>query len=91
MGTVTKKDQQETTDTTSSSTKSLILHNDDYSDFDFVVDTLIVVCEHDFEQAYQCALITHYKGKCEVKQGSLEELRPLKQAIINRGITSTID
>ncbi len=91
MGTVTKKNQQETTDTTSSSMKSLILHNDDYNDFDFVVDTLIVVCEHDFEQAYQCALIAHHKGKCEVKQGSLEELRPLKQSIIDRGITSTID
>lgn len=89
MGTSTKKQSSSTTD--SDLGRSLILHNDDYNDFDFVVDTLIVVCEHEFKQAYQCALITHHKGKCEVKRGALEELRPMKQAIIERGINATID
>lgn len=91
MGTSTKKQPNETAKTDVGSGRSLILHNDDYNDFDFVVDTLIVVCEHEFEQAYQCALITHHKGKCEVKQGSLEELRPMKQGIVERGIAATID
>lgn len=91
MGTSTKKQPSNTTDSDADLGRSLILHNDDYNDFDFVVDTLIVVCEHEFEQAYQCALITHHKGKCEVKRGALEELRPMKQAIIKRGINATID
>lgn len=91
MGTSTKKKPDEANDVDSLSGRSLVLHNDDYNDFDFVVDTLIVVCDHEFEQAYQCALITHHKGKCEVKRGDLEELRPMKQGIIDRGINATID
>lgn len=91
MGTSTQKNPSNTPELDDELGHSLLLHNDDYNDFDFVVDTLIVVCEHDYEQAYQCALITHHKGKCEVKRGSIEELRPLKQAIIDRGINATID
>ncbi len=91
MGTSTEKEPKTIFTNDSSLGKSLILHNDDFNDFDFVVDTLIVVCNHEFEQAYQCALITHHRGKCEVKRGSLEELKPMKQGIIDRGINATID
>ncbi len=87
----TKKEPKTIFASDNSLSKSLILHNDDYNEFDFVVDTLIVVCNHEFEQAYQCALITHHRGKCEVKRGSLEELKPMKQGIIDRGINATID
>lgn len=91
MGASTKKETSKLHSPNADLGHSLILHNDDYNDFDFVVDTLIVVCEHEFEQAYQCALITHHKGKCEVKRGDVEELRPMKQGIIERGINATID
>ncbi|PVX51867.1 ATP-dependent Clp protease adaptor protein ClpS [Balneicella halophila] len=91
MGESTRKQPESTSETTEAKGRSLILHNDDFNDFDFVVDTLIVVCEHEYEQAFQCALITHHKGKCEVKRGSLEELKPLKHRIIDRGINATID
>ncbi len=91
MGILKEKEPKTTVSSDASLGKSLILHNDDYNDFDFVVDTLIVVCNHEFEQAYQCALITHHKGKCEVKRGTLEELKPMKQGIIDRGINATID
>lgn len=69
----------------------LILHNDDLHSFDYVIDALIEVCEHGYEQATQCTLITHYKGKCDVKKGGFEALKPLKNALNERKLTATID
>jgi ATP-dependent Clp protease adaptor protein ClpS len=69
----------------------LILHNDDLHSFDYVIDALIEVCEHGYEQATQCTLITHYKGKCDVKKGGFETLKPLKNALNERKLTATID
>lgn len=85
----TQKDNFE--DTNLGEEHFLILLNDDYNTVDFVVETLVEVCEHDFEQAYQCALITHHKGKCDVKQGSMEYLRPLKNRILDRGVGAIIE
>jgi ATP-dependent Clp protease adaptor protein ClpS len=69
----------------------LILHNDDLHSFDYVIDALIEICEHGYEQATQCTLITHYKGKCDVKKGGFEVLKPLKNALNERKLTATID
>ncbi len=69
----------------------LILHNDDVHSFDYVTHALIEICEHSFEQASQCTLITHYKGKCDVKKGGLKTLKPLKDALIERKLNVTID
>jgi ATP-dependent Clp protease adaptor protein ClpS len=69
----------------------LILFNDDYNTFDFVIETLIEVCKHDVYQAEQCAFIVHNKGKCDVKRGSLSQLKPLKDELINRGLTASIN
>ncbi len=71
--------------------KSLVLFNDDVNTFDFVIDTLIEVCEHDQIQAEQCALIVHYKGKCAVKSGSFNELTPPFKEMSNRDLTVAID
>lgn len=60
-----------------SDVKNLILFNDDVNTFDFVIETLIEVCGHDYVQAEQCALIAHFKGKCSVKSGDYYELKPL--------------
>ena len=65
----------------------LILHNDEENTFDFVIDSLIEVCEHNMEQAEQCTLIVHYKGKCDVKKGNFEKLKPMKDQLIHRGLT----
>lgn len=70
---------------------NLVLHNDDYNTFDYVIASLVEVCEHEKEQAAQCALITHYKGRCEVKTDGLEQLKPKKLALINRGLSCTIE
>lgn len=69
----------------------LILHNDDVNTFDFVIESLIEVCNHDEEQAEQCALITHYKGKCDVKKGDFETLKPMKDKLLSKGLQVTID
>lgn len=69
----------------------LILHNDDFHSFDYVINALIDICKHEYEQATQCAFITHYKGKCDVKKGGFEALKPLKEALAERELTVTID
>ena len=69
----------------------LVLHNDEVNTFDFVIECLIDICEHTTEQAEQCTYLIHYKGKCEVRSGSLEELRPLRNALIEKGLSATIN
>lgn len=64
----------------------LVLYDDDFNTFDHVIDTLIDVCNHDEEQAEQCALITHLKGKCAVSSGLYEELKPKHNIISDRGL-----
>jgi ATP-dependent Clp protease adaptor protein ClpS len=56
--------------------RQIVLFNDDVNTFDFVIDALIDVCEHDLLQAEQCTLLVHYKGKATVKTGPLEDLKP---------------
>jgi len=70
--------------------RSLVVYNDEVNTFDHVIDTLIKVCRHTPEQAEQCTLMVHYKGKCAVKAGSFEELTPMRQAICDRGISAEI-
>lgn len=70
--------------------KDLILHNDDVNTFDFVIETLIEVCDHDPNQAEQCAMIAHYKGKCTVKSGTFHDLKPLQEEMIRRKLIVTI-
>ena len=69
----------------------LIVWNDEVNTFDWVIETLIEVCSHTPEQAEQCSLIIHFKGKCAVKNGDYEELKPMCDAITERGIGATIE
>lgn len=71
--------------------KNLILHNDDVNTFDYVIEILMKVCEHNEVQAEQCAHIVHYKGKCDVKKGSYDFLKSRKDELINKGLNATID
>lgn len=64
--------------------KSLILYNDDHNTFDFVIETLIDVCEHDPMQAENCAMIAHFKGKCPIRSGTDKELKPYYTELTNR-------
>ena len=69
---------------------TLMVWNDDVNTFDWVIQSLIEVCDHTPEQAEQCTLLIHYKGKCDVKKGSYEELVPMKDALHDRGISADI-
>lgn len=70
---------------------SLIVWNDDVNTFEWVIETLIEVCGHSAEQAEQCAMIIHTQGKYAVKHGSYDELKPMRDAIVERGIDATIE
>ncbi|MDP4131262.1 MAG: ATP-dependent Clp protease adaptor ClpS [Bacteroidota bacterium] len=70
---------------------SLIVWNDEVNSFDWVIQTLMEVCKHSTEQAEQCAMIIHTQGKYGVKRGSYEELKPMCDAITDRGIGATIE
>jgi ATP-dependent Clp protease adaptor protein ClpS len=69
----------------------LIVYNDDINTFDHVINTLIKVCKHTPEQAEQCTLLVHYKGKCAVKKGSFVDLIPYRQGIVDAGINAEIE
>ncbi|MGB0836804.1 MAG: ATP-dependent Clp protease adaptor ClpS [Flavobacteriaceae bacterium] len=68
----------------------LVLFNDDFNTFDFVIECLIHVCEHTLEQAEQCTMLVHYKGKCTVKTGELEVLKPKHKKLGELGLTAEI-
>ena len=70
--------------------KDLVLFNDDHNTFDFVIKSLIEVCKHDTDQAEQCALITHLKGKCTINNGTWYELKPQYDQLSMRGLTVSI-
>jgi ATP-dependent Clp protease adaptor protein ClpS len=69
----------------------LIVWNDEVNTFEWVIETLMEICNHSYEQAEQCAYIIHYKGKYAVKQGDYEELKPMCDAITDRGIGATLE
>ena len=68
----------------------IVLFNDDVNTFDHVIDTLIYACDHTPEQAEQCSLIVHYKGKCTVKTGSIEDLEPRCSKLLEAGLSAEI-
>nr|MBI1231692.1 ATP-dependent Clp protease adaptor ClpS [Cytophagales bacterium] len=68
----------------------LMVFNDDFNTFEHVTKILIKVCKHTSEQAEQCTLIIHFKGKCSVKKGSVSKLKPLCQSILDAGIQAAI-
>lgn len=71
-------------------TYDLVVFNDDVNTFDHVIETFVDILQHTPEQAEQCAIIIHHKGKCTVKNGDFETLAPLRQAICNKGLSAEI-
>lgn len=68
----------------------IVLYNDDVNTFDHVIETLIRVCKHSSEQAEQCAILVHYTGKCTVKTGHFNELKPQCTQLLNAGLNAEI-
>lgn len=73
-----------------SNQNEIILFNDDVNTFDHVINTLIYACEHTPEQAEQCSIIVHYKGKCTVKTGDYDELEPRCSMLLDAGLSAEI-
>jgi ATP-dependent Clp protease adaptor protein ClpS len=69
---------------------TLVLHNDDYHSFDYVIESLMEICDLDMIQATQCTYIIHYKGKCDVKKGSRIFLLPMRRALAKRDLKAVI-
>jgi ATP-dependent Clp protease adaptor protein ClpS len=68
----------------------IVIYNDDVNTFDHVIETLMRVCSHTSEQAEQCSLIIHYKGKCTVKTGPIKELVPQCTQLLEAGLSAEI-
>ena len=87
-----KKSQDSTSKAASSKikVKSLFLINDDFNSFDYVVDCLTAICDHETIQAEQCALLTHYKGSCEIVIGVNADLEPLREDLALYGLNVEI-
>ena len=71
-------------------THDLVLFNDDVNTFDWVIECLIEICDHDAIQAEQIAFIVHYKGKCTIKSGEWETLVPIHNELSNRDLSVEI-
>lgn len=82
--------EQVQTETKEDKLHEIILYNDDYNTFDHVINTLIAVCEHTPEQAEQCSLLVHYKGKCAVKTGTYKELEPRCSKLLDADLSAEI-
>ena len=90
MGTKEKISEKILIDSKSLNENEIILFNDDVNTFDHVIETLMRVCDHTLEQAKQCSIIVHYKGKCSVKSGSYSELKPRCAKLLEAGLSAEI-
>jgi len=83
--------EQQETDILEERMFNLIVWNDEVNTFDWVIESLIDICHHTNEQAEQCALLIHFKGKYAVKKGSFSNLKRMCEALTDRGISATVD
>jgi ATP-dependent Clp protease adaptor protein ClpS len=88
----TKRKIQEEVDVLEQETNQneIVLFNDDVNTFDHVIDSLMAICDHTLEQAEQCAILVHYKGKCTVKTGEYNDLKPRCTMLLSKGLSAEI-
>ena len=88
----TKEKIKEVLETTEDHEKfnEIVLFNDDVNTFDHVIQTLVDACNHTYEQAEQCSLLVHYKGKCTVKTGPYDDLKPRYSKLLQAGLSAEI-
>ena len=68
----------------------IILYNYDVNTFEYVINILVKFCKHSVEQAEQCSYIVHYSGRCSVKNGTIDELKPICLNLLDAGLTAEI-
>jgi ATP-dependent Clp protease adaptor protein ClpS len=86
-----KRNPHQDSDDDTSDKRTLVLHNDDVHTFEYVIEALIKICRHEYLQASQCASITHFNGKCDIRRGTYSELKVMKDALIVKELTVTIE
>lgn len=69
----------------------LVVYNDDFNTFEWVIDCFVEILNHSPEQAEQLSLIIHFKGKATVKTASKSVLKPLKDSLVERGLSAVIE
>lgn len=88
---ITKTDVDELLDSIIGQQCNLVVHNDEINTFDWVIESLVEICNHTLQQAEQSALIIHTKGQYSVLHGVESKLRPMREALVDRGIGATIE
>jgi ATP-dependent Clp protease adaptor protein ClpS len=77
--------------TTVTETHTIVLYNDHVNSFDWVIESLVQICEHTATQAEQCAFIVHFKGKYTIKSGSKRDMVDRCVALLDRGLTAEVE
>ncbi|MCG2418109.1 ATP-dependent Clp protease adaptor ClpS [Aequorivita sp. F47161] len=90
MSTKEKIQEDVSVDVEEGKLNEIVLYNDDVNTFDHVINSLIFACEHTPEQAEQCSIIVHYKGKCTVKTGEFSDLKPRCSMLLEAGLSAEI-
>lgn len=71
--------------------KAIVLYNDDVNSFDHVINCLVKYCQHHPHQAEQCATIVHHNGRCAVKEGDYDKLKPICEALLENQLSAKIE
>jgi len=90
MSTTIKEQEETSVIEQKTNQHKIILYNDDFNTFDFVIQALIEVCEHELRQAEQCTMLVHYRGKCEIKSGEWKDLEPRCLELLRRGLSAEL-
>ena len=59
---ITKKNEETDLLTSHEEPCNLIVWNDEVNTFEWVIETLVEICGHSYEQAEQCAYIIHFQA-----------------------------
>ena len=82
---------EDATDVGNDTSSRLIVYNDDFNTFDWVIESFMDICRHTLEQAEQLSLLVHYKGQATVKTGAFRVVKPMKDALVDRGLSAVVE
>ncbi len=82
---------EDQTDIGNDKTSKLVVYNDDFNTFDWVIESFMEICKHTLEQAEQLSLLVHYKGQATVKTGARRVVKPMKDALVDRGLSAVVE
>ena len=68
----------------------LVVFNDDVNEFDFVINCFMQICRLEYLEAYGITLYIHTNGLGTVRSGSYQEIKPMKEALVDCGLTAII-